>query len=164
MSEVVEIPRQEVLVVADTGEALVLRDAALQVIEVVEQGPPGPIGPPGSGGAQTLSLTAAHVLSGHRMVVATPAGAAYADPADPAHADALVGLTTGAALAGDVATILAAGELDEPSWAWTPGLPLYVTAGGQLSHTPPAAGWAQMAALALTPTRVLLTPRPTILM
>lgn len=136
----------------------------LEQVAVDTPGLPGPPGPPGSAGAQTLTLTAAQALSGHRMVVATASGAVYADPTDPDHADALVGLTTGAALMGDPASVLAAGELTEPSWAWTPGLPLYVTALGLLSHTPPPAGWVQMAALALTPTRVLLTPRQTILM
>lgn len=136
--------------------------AGLEVIEVALQGPAGPQGDPGSAGAQTLTLTAAQDLSGHRVVVAGASGAAYADPAIPAHVDALLGLTTGAALTGEEATILAAGELTEPSWSWTPGLPLYVTAGGLLSHTPPASGWTQIAALALSATRIVLTPRQAI--
>ncbi len=134
----------------------------VNVIVGARQGPPGPPGPPGSGGAQTLTLLAAQILSGHRMVVATPGGAIHADPTIPAHADALLGLTLGAALSGDPVAVLSAGEIDEPSWVWTPGLPLYVTPGGLLSHIPPSAGWAQMVALAIAATRILLTPRQAI--
>lgn len=133
------------------------------VVHVTVPGLPGPPGPPGGAGAQTMTLPAAHDLSGHRMVVSTPAGAAYADPTNPAHADTLVGLTMGAALMGDNATILTAGEISEPSWSWTPGQPLYVADGGLLSHTPPASGWVQMAAVALSATRILLTMRQSIL-
>jgi hypothetical protein len=97
------------------------------------------------------------------MVVATPSGAVYADSSNPAHADALLGLTIGAALAGDQATVLVAGEVVEPSWSWMPGLPLYVTASGLLSHTPPSTGWVQMVALAITATRILLSPRQSVL-
>jgi hypothetical protein len=96
------------------------------------------------------------------MVVATPSGAVYADPANPAHADALLGLTTGAALAGDQVTVMVAGEIVEPSWSWTPGMPLFVTASGLLSHTPPSTGWVQMVALAVTATRILLSPRQSV--
>lgn len=163
MSDVVELSLDSVLVAEATGYVIVLPDVRPEIVEVAEQGPPGPPGPPGSGGAQTLSFPAAQTLSGHRMAVATPAGAVYADPATSGHADALLGLTIGAVVQGDTATILAAGEITEPSWAWTPGLPLYVIANGLLSHTPPASGWVQLAAVALTATRILLTPRQTIL-
>jgi hypothetical protein len=162
MSEVIELTRDEVLVPGEGGTVITLADAAPELIELALQGPPGPPGPPGAAGAQTLTLTAAADLSGHRMVVATAAGALYADPGTPAHADMLVGLTTGAALTGTPADILAAGELTEPSWSWTPGLPLYVVAGGLLSHTPPASGWVQMVAQALSSTRILLGIRQSI--
>lgn len=153
MTQIIEVQSPEVIAVSETE---------IELIEVALQGPPGPPGAPGSAGAQVLSLPAAQNLSGHRLVVATPTGAAYAEPGNPAHADALLGLTTGAALQGDTASIQAAGELTEPSWTWTPGLPLYVVAGGQLSHTPPATGWVQLIATALTPTRILLTARQAI--
>lgn len=146
-----------------SDDILVVEQPVISVIETPgEQGPPGPQGAPGSAGAQTLILPAARDLSGHRVVVATAAGADYADPAISAHADALAGLTTGAALTGADATILVAGEITEPSWTWTPGLPLYATAAGLLSHTPPSSGWVQIVATALTPTRIILTARQAI--
>jgi hypothetical protein len=164
MIEVIEVHP----VIVEELHVTVVETVDKQVVFVGEQGPQGPPGPqgpqgpPGSAGAQTLTITAAQNLSGHRMVVATPSGAVYADPTNPAHADALLGLTTGAALSGDQVTVLAAGEMVEPSWSWTPGLPLYVTSSGLLSHTPPSTGWVQIVALAVTPTSILLTPRQSI--
>jgi len=171
MMEVIEVIEVHPVIVEDR-HVTVVETTDKQVVFVGEQGPqgppgppgpPGPQGPPGSAGAQTLSITAAQNLSGHRMVVATSAGAVYADPTNPAHADALLGITIGAALSGDQVTVLVAGEMIEPSWSWTPGLPLYVTTSGLLSHTPPSTGWVQIAALAVTPTRILLTTRQSIL-
>jgi len=146
--------------VTDVVKVVVKEPETVRISQAVLPGPPGP---PGAAGAQTLSIVAAQNLSGHRMVVATSAGAVYADPTNLAHADALLGLTTGAALAGNQVDVLVAGEIEEPSWSWTPGLPLYVIASGLLSHTPPSAGWVQMVALAVTATRILLTPRQSIL-
>lgn len=123
-------------------------------------GPAGPPGPPGSGGAVTLSLAAgASGVSGHRVVAAIGGVAVHADIADPAHADAVIGLSLGAAAGGAPATIQASGEVAESSWAWTPGQPLFVAAGGMLSHTAPAAGWTQLIAVAISSTRILLNPR-----
>lgn len=127
------------------------------------QGPPGPQGPQGPASAQTLNLPAAHALSGHRAVVATTMGAAYADPTNPAHQDAVVGITTGAALVGETATIQAVGEMTEPSWSWTPGLPIFVGAGGTLTHTPPSSGWVQSIATALTAQRIFVVGKPAIM-
>lgn len=132
------------------------------IVKVVTPGPPGPPGPPGAGGVQTAALVAARDLSGHRVVVATPAGADYADPTNPDHAGAVLGITTGAALAGNLATIQAAGEMTEPSWAWTPGQPIYAGAGGQLVSAPPASGWVRVIAVAVTATRLLLVDQPPI--
>jgi hypothetical protein len=106
---------------------------------------------------QTVTLPAAHDLSGHRAVVATATGAAYAQPDTPEHQDAVLGITTGAALAGQTATIQAAGEMTEPSWSWTPGLPIFVGPGGLLTQAPPSTGWVQIIALAVAQSRIIIT-------
>lgn len=130
------------------------------VVRVAQPGLPGPPGPPGADGAATLTLTAGpEGVSGHRVVVLTPSGVRHADITDPAHADAALGLTLGAAVAGTQVTIQVSGEVIESSWDWTPGLPLFVAVDGLLSHAAPASGWTQMIAVALSPTKILLTPR-----
>jgi hypothetical protein len=127
------------------------------------QGPPGPPGPPGSAGAQTLTLQAGIALGGHRVVCVDSSGQAiYPDRNNPAHADAVVGITTGAASAGANVTVLASGEMTEASWSWNPG-PLWVGDTGLLTQSPPSAGWSQIVAIALSATRIVLTPRQAIL-
>lgn len=138
---------------------IVVREQKI-VVQVAQPGLPGPPGPAGAGGAVTISLVAgASGVSGHRVVAAIGGVAMHADIADPAHADAVIGISLGAAIGGAPATIQASGEVTESSWAWTPGLPLFVAAGGMLSHAAPAAGWTQLIAVAISATRILLNPR-----
>lgn len=132
------------------------------IVNVTVPGLPGPPGPPGAAGAQTATLVAARDLSGHRAVAATASGADYADPDTPAHAGAVLGITTGAVLDGEQATIQTAGEMTEPSWTWTPGQTLYVGAMGQLASAPPTTGWVRPIATAITATRILIIDHPPI--
>lgn len=62
--------------------------------------------------------------------------------ASNADADSLhrpVWLTTTAALSGAAVVVLALGPWTEPSWAWTPGAPVYLGVTGALTQTPPSA-------------------------
>ena len=127
------------------------------------QGPPGPPGPPGSAGAQLVTLTALADLSGHRAVVSDGAGGARVpDRSDPLDADAVIGLTVHAALAGQPVTVQVSGEVTETSWNWVPG-PIWVGDAGLLTQTPPSNGWTQIFAVAIAPTTIVLTPRQAIL-
>ncbi len=144
-------------------EVVLVIQPEIETTYITQPGIPGPPGPPGPPGGGSLTLTAAIDLSGHRVVVATPSGATYAEPTNPAHADAVVGLTLGAALTGSPVTVQAAGEVTEPSWNWTAGAVLYVGDGGVLSASPPSAGWVQPFAVALAPTKIFLLQRHAIL-
>lgn len=124
----------------------------------------GPSGPAGPAGSPDIALTAGETLSGHRVVVAGLGGVLYAQPSNVAHADAVVGITTGAAISGASVMVRGSGDMTEPSWSWTAGQPLFVIANGQLSHTPPISGWVQMFAVALTATRIKLTDRAAVLL
>lgn len=105
-------------------------------------GSPGPAGPPGPPGASDsrITRTAAEALSGHRAVTLDPGGQlVYASNDEPEHLGAPVWVTTGAALAGDLAEALMFGPMDEITWNWTPGTPVYLGQNGVLTQTPPAA-------------------------
>ena len=100
-------------------------------------GPTAPPGPPGIPGGR-VTATAGQTLSGHRAVAFSDAGeVVYADNATPGHAWASVGITAAAALSGADVEVVTAGELVEPSWSWTPGLPVFVGAGGVLTQDAP---------------------------
>ena len=103
---------------------------------VVAAGQQGPEGPPGQ--SDTLaSFIAGQNLSGHRMVVLENHQAVYASNDDLSHAQRVVGLTTGAALTGDMVTVMRSRELQEPSWSWVVGEAIYLGSGGALLQSPP---------------------------
>lgn len=120
-------------------------------------GAPGPRGIPGPDGGTALQYPAGESLGGHRMVVLDDAAEAiYADNGTPAHAVKVLGITTGAAAAGDAATIQTGGELTEPSWAWTLNQPVYLGTNGTLTQTPPVAGFSLIVGFPITPTTIYM--------
>jgi hypothetical protein len=46
--------------------------------------------------------------------------------------------------------------MTEPSWDWTPGLPLYVGPDGILVQSPPASGFIREIGLAVSPTSIVI--------
>ena len=121
------------------------------------QGPPGPQGP---AGGTAITATAAQALGGHRAVVLSATGEAdYADCTLPAHMGRFAGITAGAASAGQSATIINAGPLTEPGWAWTPDAPVYLASSGLITQTPPATGFLQIIGMALSATTLFISPR-----
>ncbi len=115
----------------------------------------GVIGPPGPPG-DARTVTAAEALGGHRAITV-----------DGRHAttvtlDRLAGISTAAGAVGTLVPYVAAGPLSEPSWAWTPGLPLFVTGAGVLTQTAPSSGVARRVAWAVSATLINIDPFPTI--
>lgn len=105
---------------------------------LITQGEQGPPGRDGAVGASTAAYTAALSLGGHRVVTPNPAGnAVYADNTIINTANAVLGLTVGAAAAGDTVAVQHGGEITEPSWTWTPNNPIYLGINGLLTQTPP---------------------------
>jgi hypothetical protein len=96
-------------------------------------------------------------MSGHRVVTTTDDGLVrYAQPQDGAHGP--LWLTLSAATAGTVVPVATFGLVDEPSWSWTPGQPLYLAADGVLSAAAPTLGILARLAVAVTPTRIFIDP------
>lgn len=107
---------------------------ATKILEVAAPGPQGQRGPAGSALFDRIAST---TLSGHRVVRSTGANTCgYASAADPSHADDVLGLTTGAAMAQQVVTLVEGSAFTEPSWAWTPQEPVYLGLDGLLTQTP----------------------------
>lgn len=93
-----------------------------------------------AGASNSIQRLADADMSGHRIVRATGADTCgYASVADAAHADDVLGLTIGAALTGQMATIIDGTSITELSWAWTPLEPLFLGFDGLLTQTPPTA-------------------------
>jgi hypothetical protein len=108
-----------------------------------------------------LTLTASVALSGQRAVSLNGAGGVvYFNPAQPD----VVGVTTGAVSIGQPVSVQIQDVLDEPSWSWTPGLPVYAGTNGVLSQTPPSSGYLVVVGVALTPTKMRIEPEPPVSM
>lgn len=119
----------------------------------------GPAGPPGSGVSVSIDSTAATALGGHRLVRINASNeAGYATNTALDHCWQVVGMTAGAAASGAPVVVNLAGEVEEPSWSWTPGLPIFLGVDGQPTQVYPQspALFALVVAVAVTATKVVM--------
>ena len=98
------------------------------------QGAPGL---PGQVGVS--SYVASANLSALRAVILTPTGLDYADASLAGHADKVVGITTQAGLAGALILVRSEGEVEDSSWAWVAGEPVWLGFSGLLTQDLPVA-------------------------
>lgn len=121
----------------------------------------GPQGPPGTGGTSSdLSIVAAIVLGGHRIVVPDSNGKAiYADNTISSHANKVLGMTTGAVAEGGTATVKTVGEITEVSWSWTLDTPVWLSANGLMTQTPPTTGFSLIIGFPISETKLFLDLR-----
>lgn len=76
-------------------------------------------------------------ISGHRAVIRTASGISYASNDNLSHKLATIGVTLNAANVGDMVTVIVYGEITEPSWNWTPNLPVFLGVNGNLVQVAP---------------------------
>jgi hypothetical protein len=83
--------------------------------------------------------TALTVVSGHRAIKLVAAGKVEHCSNTSAQVFACIGVSSNSAAAGGVVSVIKDGPLVDPSWTWTVGGNIFVTAGGVLSQTLPTA-------------------------
>lgn len=110
----------------------VLVPAAPQIVEVIIPGPQGPASD------TTITLPAGAALSGHRVIAWESGEARHADPTLLTDGQRVIGISLNAALIGDPVMVRQFGLVVDASLALTPGLPVFLGAGGTLTQTPPA--------------------------
>lgn len=122
-------------------------------ISLVEAASQGPSGPPGPSGSPYITFIADGPLSGQRVVRPTSAGqAGYADSSTPAHANSVLGITTGAASAGAPVFVQLSGLMTEPTWNWLPEQPVFCGLLGALTQSQPTSGFSLVVGVATSPT------------
>lgn len=117
--------------------------------------------------AVKLAYTADSALGGHRMVITNIANgkAMYASNDNLAHAHGVIGMTLGAANMDEEVIVQISGQIEESSWAWTPGGLLYLSTTGLITHTyPSGALFSRVVAFAETATRILLVQQPSLIL
>lgn len=101
-----------------------------------------------------LTLTAAQAIDAGRVIRADSAGKGdYAVAGTAAHAGTVVGISTAAAVSGATLTVRRIGPMTNAGWTFaTLGAPVFLTGTGQVSQTPPTAGFVQRVGVALSAT------------
>ena len=145
-------------VVVEQGTTVITQDPnAMSVLVAAEQGPEGKQGPIGPSGGAAFVKTASATVSGGFVVGLDAQGeVAHADGADIDSAWRVVGVALNGANKGDPVTIVTAGEVEEPTWSWTEGAPVFLGANGSLTQTPPTSGYILVVGSAVGATRILV--------
>lgn len=99
---------------------------------------------------------AAQDLGGHRFVYQAADGFRYADAMDHETADAVVGITIGAAMAGSNVRVRYAGEIEFPAPTLTPRDAVFLGANGHITQVPPDDGDALVVGIARSTSVLLL--------
>lgn len=137
----------------------VTRGNGERVILVPVPGIPGPPGTPG-GSSLYIQRHTDIALSGHRAVVPDGAGLAYADSSDLDHLHDPVWLTDAAWTSGATASVLAHGQLTEPTWNWTLDQPIFLGLSGALTQViPPGAVFIRQLAEVVDAHTIMFQPQ-----
>ncbi|MFH0995806.1 MAG: hypothetical protein V1844_09960 [Pseudomonadota bacterium] len=159
-------------IIEDSAESIVeiTEDSSLNIVEIVDETveniieitdagiTPGPKGEPGAAGGILIEYPARESLSGHRIVVLNEdQDAIYADHSIMVHANKILGMTTGASVAGAAVTIQTGGELTEPSWDWELDIPVWLSSNGLLSQTPPTTGFSLIVGFPISSTKLFIS-------
>jgi len=86
--------------------------------------------------------------------------AALASNTVAAHVAAAVGLAASTVLAGAMVSVKNRGAMSNDAWSWTPGQPVYLSTGGNLTQTEPATGQVLRVGVAQTATTLWITMWP----
>lgn len=114
----------------------------------------------------TVDLEAGEALGGHRAVTVDANGKAiYASNLTAAHLYKVVGITLNAAILAGTVIVLKDGAVEETSWSWTVGSPVFLGSNGLLTQTlPTAPAFLQILGVPLSPTRLLVSIREPIVL
>jgi hypothetical protein len=152
-----EVVTSGVIVSPEESAVAVIEESKEILIAGGDQGPQGIQGLPGQGGSAYFTFTAQGPIGGHRAVVSVaPDKVGYADNANPAHANAVLGITLGAADDGAEIQVQGSGEITEPSWNWTLQQPVFLSTNGQLTQTCPATGFVLILGTPTAPTKLMV--------
>lgn len=118
------------------------RDELIFVIDA-RVGPKGEKGDPGDAGSAPPASTeseyvAGELLNGSRVVYVSSTGTIrMASNLNSLSSVSCVGIVKSSYIQGATATVTTFGEITEPSWSWTQGLPVFLGTGGLMTQTPP---------------------------
>lgn len=126
----------DVTIINNGSLETIVTDAGAENVTLVESGTLVVSGD--SSGVPVMQVQADIAIGGHRAVVLNSIGKAiYADNTIAAHANGIIGISIESASAGGFFRAQFAGLMQEPSWSWTPNLPVFLSTNGLLTQAPP---------------------------
>lgn len=106
-------------------------------------------------------------LNGHRLVTRVSGSLVYADNSILAHANAPLWLTLGAAVADAPVEVVSYGVVEESSWNFTVGAPVFLGGNGLLTQTPPDstnAAFSAVIGIPTSPTTLFIDRQPSVVL
>lgn len=156
-------PAQRVHLLVDAPDHVVVKVAAQQGPSGPPgvQGPEGPVGVPGG----RLRKAASGPIPGSTVVRTRADDGNYVELASAARREdayPVVGIAvTSAADAGEEVQIVGFGEIEDPSWSWTPSRNVFLGLDGRLTQTlDPSWAFVRVVGVAATPTKMVVGLRP----
>jgi len=104
-------------------------------------------------GADTVAITAAENLGGHRIITVE---GYYASKDTASDKFKVLGMTTGAVSSGSEATVQVSGFITESGWNFTVGNPIFLSTNGHITQTAPTTGFCQIVAKPKTATTIFI--------
>lgn len=109
--------------------------------------------PVGASHNHIITVRAVDAIGGHRVVTIS---GAYADCGNPDSGNSIAGVSLQAVAAGQQAEAQYLGVIEELSWNFMPGKPVYLGHAGLLTQTPPDSGIIVEIGRAITATTLLI--------
>jgi hypothetical protein len=95
-------------------------------------------------------------LSALRVVSLVSGQYFYSDPSDAESVFAIAGLITTAATLGQIITPVRDREIQDSSWNWARGQPIFLGSDGTLTQVAPATGWLVVLATPLSANTIFI--------
>lgn len=105
-------------------------------------------------GSDTVAITAAENLGGHRIVTVE---GFYASKDTATDKNKVLGMTTGAVSIGSEATVQVSGFIEESSWNWNVDLPVFLSTNGQLTQSAITSGFSLIVGKPRTATNMFIS-------
>ena len=105
-------------------------------------------------GSDTVAVTAAENLGGHRIVTVE---GYYASKDTATDKNKVLGMTTGAVSSGGEATVQVSGFIEESSWNWNVDLPVFLSTNGQLTQSAITSGFSLIVGKPRTATNMFIS-------
>ncbi|NQZ06059.1 MAG: hypothetical protein HRT35_02765 [Algicola sp.] len=109
-----------------------------------------------------ISLVAGEALGGQKWVTTNALGEAILADSTAADGNKILGMTITAASSGASVDIKMLGELTDPSFSFTPDVPIWLGLTGLSTQTAPSIGIVSLVAQALTATKIFIRIQQTI--